>query len=270
MCRCIFQRASEHITPPPCHALRGTCRASFDNDDDCCVSSDDDEPFLTQPPLLRNSIHNAETETAPFLDSVRRVIDNESEFNYRNQVEYTSPPAPPSIVILDYVSSAIRKELQVTWGCSSPRSYQIEAIFHLVYQNTDMMYLIRKTGEANLSCYREWRQCSRELQSPWSHCLALEAILSQNARLRIRLPLNHTILMNIGMIMQRFFVIISTPSSYLYLHRHWTSGPHGILCFHRLPLAGAFPLCALMRPMQRYTTMNRTVPDLRQQSILSI
>jgi hypothetical protein len=117
----------------------------LDDEDDRRVSSDDDEPFLTQPPSLRNSIRNA--ETTPFLDSVRRVIDNESEFNYRNQVEYTSPPAPPSIVIPDYVASAIRKELQVTWGCASPRSYQIEAIFHLVYRNTDMMYLIRKTGE---------------------------------------------------------------------------------------------------------------------------
>ncbi len=106
---------------------------------------DDDEPFLTQPPSLHNSVRNA--EQLPFLDSVRRTIDNESDFNLRNDVEYTNPPTPPSIVIPDYVSSAIRNELQLTWGCAHPRSYQIEAIFHLVYRKTDMMYLIRKTGE---------------------------------------------------------------------------------------------------------------------------
>ena len=117
-------------------------RVSSDDDDD----SEDDEPLLTQPPPLHNSVRNAESRV-PFLDSIRRVIDNESDFNLRNDVEYTNPPAPPSIVIPDYVSSAIRNELQLTWGYAHPRSYQIEAIFHLVYQNTDMMYLIRQTGE---------------------------------------------------------------------------------------------------------------------------
>jgi superfamily II DNA helicase RecQ len=117
-----------------------------DDDEPFAEGGDDDEPFLTQPPSLHNSVRNAESRV-PFLDSVRRVIDNESDFNLRNDVEYTNPPAPPSIVIPDYVSSAIRNELRLTWGCASPRSYQIDAIFHLVYRNTDMIYLIRKTGE---------------------------------------------------------------------------------------------------------------------------
>jgi hypothetical protein len=108
------------------------------------ASSDDDEPLLTQPPSLHNSVRR--DDTIPFLDSVRRVIDNESAFHLRNNVEY-SPPTQPPIVIPDYVSSAIRNELLVTWGCARPRSYQIDAIFHLVYKKTDMMYLIRKTGD---------------------------------------------------------------------------------------------------------------------------
>ena len=108
------------------------------------ASSDDDEPLLTQPPSLHNSVRR--DDTIPFLDSVRRVIDNESAFHLLNNVEY-SPPTQPPIVIPDYVSSAIRNELLVTWGCARPRSYQIDAIFHLVYKKTDMMYLIRKTGD---------------------------------------------------------------------------------------------------------------------------
>ncbi len=35
----------------------------------------------------------------------------------------------------------------IKWGCNSPRQYQIEAIFQLVYTKIDMMYLIRKTGD---------------------------------------------------------------------------------------------------------------------------
>jgi superfamily II DNA helicase RecQ len=117
----------------------------LDDEVDRRVSSDDDDDlFLTQPPSLHNSVRNA--ERIHFLDSVRRIIDNESQFNLRNEVDYT-PPTLPSIVIPDYVSSAICNELLVTWGCEQPRSYQIEAIFHLVYRKTDMMYLIRKTGE---------------------------------------------------------------------------------------------------------------------------
>ena len=120
-------------------------RVSSDDDDDFRASDDDDdEPLLTQPPSLHNTTRDA--KRVPFLDSVRRVIDNESDFNFSNEVDYT-PPTPPSIVIPDYVSSEIRNDLLVTWGCEHPRSYQIEAIFHLMYRKTDMMYLIRKTGE---------------------------------------------------------------------------------------------------------------------------
>jgi superfamily II DNA helicase RecQ len=50
-------------------------------------------------------------------------------------------------VIPDYISAAIKTELLLTWQCKTPRPYQIEAIFHLVYSKVDMMYLIRKTGE---------------------------------------------------------------------------------------------------------------------------
>ena len=68
----------------------------------------------------------------------------------QHPMELFAPPAAPLITIPDYVSSAIAKELLVTWGCASSRSYQIEAIFHLVFRQTDMMYLIRKTGEGKL------------------------------------------------------------------------------------------------------------------------
>ncbi len=84
--------------------------SDVDNDDPFAEDGDDDEPFLTQPPSLHNSVRNAESRV-PFLDSVRRTIDNELDFNLRNDVEYTNPPTPPSIVIPDYVSSAIRNEL---------------------------------------------------------------------------------------------------------------------------------------------------------------
>ncbi len=121
---------------------------SSNDDNDCRASSEDDDnnPLLTQPPSLRNTTHDA--ERVPFLDSVRRVIDNESDFNFSNEVDYT-PPMPPSIVIPDYVSSAIRNELLVMWGCEQPQSYQIEAIFHLVYRKTDMMYLTRRLAKVN-------------------------------------------------------------------------------------------------------------------------
>ena len=61
-----------------------------DNDKPFAEEGNDDEPFLTQPPSLYNSVRNA--EPIPFLDSVRRTIDNESDFNLRNEVEYINPP----------------------------------------------------------------------------------------------------------------------------------------------------------------------------------
>jgi superfamily II DNA helicase RecQ len=79
-----------------------------------------------------------------FLDSVLA----DAEVNLTSHTpDYTIAPPPPSIVIPDYVSSAIKKELLTTWGCATPRPYQVEAIFHLVYRKVDMVYLIRKTGE---------------------------------------------------------------------------------------------------------------------------
>ncbi len=119
--------------------------ASFVDGDD-----DDDDPLLTQPPSVLNIVRSpsslADEQPPSFLDSVRRVIDNETEFTRRSTTEYV-PPSPPSIVIPDYISAAIKTELLLTWQCKTPRPYQIEAIFHLVYSKMDMMYLIRKTGE---------------------------------------------------------------------------------------------------------------------------
>lgn len=125
--------------------------ASFIGDDD--NSEDDEVRLLTQPPSLLNTVRSPPSsgrdELSPsFLDSVRRVIDDESQFTCRNATDdYITPPAPPLTVIPDFVSSAIKNELLLTWGCSTPRPYQIEAIFHLVYTKLDMMYLVRKTGE---------------------------------------------------------------------------------------------------------------------------
>lgn len=126
-----------------------TCSQLLDLDaHDNALSSDDaDEQLLTQPPLLTKTVR-VDVESVPFLDSVHRIIDNESDFNQCNTTEYYgNPSASPSIVIPDYISSAIQKELLVSWNCVSSRSYQLEAIFHLVYQKINMMYLIRKTGE---------------------------------------------------------------------------------------------------------------------------
>ncbi len=125
--------------------------ASFIGDDD--NSKDDEVRLLTQPPSLLNTVRSPPSsgrdELSPsFLDSVRRVINDESQFTRRNATDdYITPPAPPLTVIPDFVSSAIKNELLLTWGCSTPRPYQIEAIFHLVYTKLDMMYLVRKTGE---------------------------------------------------------------------------------------------------------------------------
>ena len=43
---------------------------------------------------------------------------------------------------------AIRRMLERVWECDSPRSYQLEALYHLLFKKEmEMMYLIRKTGE---------------------------------------------------------------------------------------------------------------------------
>ena len=132
----------------PSKELLGSNAATQVDDDD-----DDAEPLLTQPPSLVNTFRSPssadEDERAPpsFLDSVRRAIDNESEYNVRNAIACTNPPTPPPFVIPDYISSAISHELKIKWGCDTPRQYQIEAIFQLVYTKIDMMYLIRKTGD---------------------------------------------------------------------------------------------------------------------------
>ncbi len=99
---------------------------------------DNDDHLLTQPPTVARS---------PLLDSAGFIINSESTFNLSFSIESLAPTPTLSITIPDYISSAITKELQLNWGCARPRPYQIEAIFHLVFRNTDMMYLIRKTGE---------------------------------------------------------------------------------------------------------------------------
>ena len=131
---------------PPQTTPLGPDGASFVDDDD----DNEDDLLLTQPPSVLNTVRSPSPTCNPagefFLDSIRRTIDNENEFNNQNAA-YTSPPPPPSVVIPDYVTSAIRNHLALTWGCTTPRPYQIKAIFHLVYRKIDMMYLIRKTGE---------------------------------------------------------------------------------------------------------------------------
>ena len=64
-----------------------------DNDDD------DDERYLTQPPSLHNTIRI--DKRLPFLDSVRRVIDNidnKSLFNLRQRSGVHSPPSPHATI----------------------------------------------------------------------------------------------------------------------------------------------------------------------------
>jgi superfamily II DNA helicase RecQ len=105
-------------------------------------SDDDDAPYFTQPPALVNTV---QTSTHPlsrkmFLDSVDPISNPTAR-------DYTIPPSPPSIVIPDYVSSAIKHKLLNTWGCASPRPYQVKVIFHLMYRKVDTVYLIWKTGE---------------------------------------------------------------------------------------------------------------------------
>ena len=122
-----------------------------DDGDDDSDDDDDNPPYLTQPPSVVNTAQTVAT-TSPqrpvFLNSVLLANAPELGINYRTPLpDYTVAPLPPSIVIPDYVSLAIKKELLATWGCVTPRPYQVEAIFHLVYRKVDMVYLIRKTGE---------------------------------------------------------------------------------------------------------------------------
>ena len=121
------------------------------DDDDDDDSDDDNPPYLTQPPSIVNTAQTV-AATSPqrpvFLNSVLLADAPELAINSRTPLpDYTVAPLPSSIVIPDYVSLAIKKELLATWGCNTPRPYQVEAIFHLVYRKVDMVYLIRKTGE---------------------------------------------------------------------------------------------------------------------------
>jgi hypothetical protein len=78
--------------------------------DDVDDVDNEDDPLLTQPPSILNTVCSPSPACNTgkfFLDSIRRTIDNEHEFNNKN-AEYMSPPPPPAVVIPDYVSSAIR------------------------------------------------------------------------------------------------------------------------------------------------------------------
>ena len=104
------------VTATPVNALSD----DYDDDDDNNTNADNDVQFLTQPPSLVNTAYSSEMKSSPqrrvFLDSILA----EAELVTHN---YTVTPSPPQIVILDYVSLAIRKELETTWGslhlCSS-------------------------------------------------------------------------------------------------------------------------------------------------------
>jgi hypothetical protein len=96
--------------------------ASFIGDDDDDDDEQDNDPLLTQPQSLLNTVRSpsslADEQPPSFLDSVRRVIDNETEFTRCSTTEYV-PPSPPSIVIPNYVSAAIKTELMLTWKCAT-------------------------------------------------------------------------------------------------------------------------------------------------------
>ena len=128
----VLPRRTYTSSPPDSHTQPQRTSPAAD------FSDDDDDHLFTQPPTVARS---------PFVDSARFIIGSESTLNSSFPNEYLAPPPTPSITIPDYISSAITKQLQLTWGCARPCPYQIEAIFHLVFRNTDMMYLIRKTGE---------------------------------------------------------------------------------------------------------------------------
>ena len=94
------------------------------DDDDDDDSDDDNPPYLTQPPSIVNTAQTV-AATSPqrpvFLNSVLLADAPELAINSRTPLpDYTVAPLPPSIVIPDYVSSAIKKELLATWGCNTP------------------------------------------------------------------------------------------------------------------------------------------------------
>jgi hypothetical protein len=78
-----------------------------------------------QLPALLNTVQSSALAfpSQMFLDSVELVMGAEYEFNSSPPTpDYTIPPPlpPPSIVIPDYLSLAIKMELLITWGCASP------------------------------------------------------------------------------------------------------------------------------------------------------
>ncbi len=88
--------------PETSHLAAADGASLSDNDDD---TTDDDDPLLTQPPLVVNTVRSPSPACNTgefFLDSIRRTIDNEQEFNKRN-AEYRFPPPPPVVIIPDYI-----------------------------------------------------------------------------------------------------------------------------------------------------------------------
>ena len=100
--------------------------------------------FPPPSPLGTHSTGRNATSNNP-LRSVARHINNNAEFDRQN-VNYI-PPVTRRFTMPSHANKTICDILKDAWGCSEPRDYQVEAIYHLGYRKAPMMYLIRKTGD---------------------------------------------------------------------------------------------------------------------------
>ena len=85
------------------------------------------------------------------LDSVRQNIADRYGIEPQNDGEDDSPPHPQhnaQFTIPPGKDIMLRKMFRHVWDCETPRPYQLEALYHLLFKDEiEMMYLIRKTGE---------------------------------------------------------------------------------------------------------------------------
>lgn len=105
---------------------------------------DIDDINTSSPPCSNNSSN-------PFK-GVARQIDHDEEFARLNK-DY-NPPKCRRFRIPSHATDAIRGTLEKAWGNTTPRQFQIEAVFDLAYRKVPMMYLIRKTGDGKSDVFK--------------------------------------------------------------------------------------------------------------------
>ena len=112
-------------------------------------------PPSNTPPITVNTpsppCSDSVDSTSPLESTVRRI--NHDEDFVRQNKDY-DPPKSRRFRMPSHAIDAIRETLNKAWGNTTPRQFQIKAVFELAYRKVPMLYLVRKTGDGKSDVFK--------------------------------------------------------------------------------------------------------------------